>query len=70
MKRIGVLVKSFDDGSKKRVEFVKNDIGKNRMVFYDFKSDGSRNVIVYSNLDDSKLQTNIKMYKEMGYIES
>lgn len=67
MKRICTLKKSFNDGTEILVEFVNVNPNKNRMVVRRMSYDGTKEVNIYNNLDDERIQRDIAMHKEMGY---
>lgn len=69
MKRICTLKKSFNDGTETMVEFVSILPNKNRMVIRRMSYDGTKEVNVYNDLDDERIQRDIAMHKEMGYKE-
>ena len=69
MKRICTLKKSFNDGTEILVEFVNVIPNKNRMVIRRIDRDGTKEVNVYNNIDDERVQRDIAMHKSMGYKE-
>lgn len=67
MKRICTLKKAFNDGTEILVEFVNVIPNKNRMVVRRMSYDGTKEVNIYNNIDDERIQCDIAMHKEMGY---